>query len=72
MEPRFGVIAGGTARPLQIQKLHLKNLTYTRMHQDGRNIQFLSTEWHVQKAVKMMLDLSKLTLFGIGDRTNSS
>ena len=25
------------------------NVTRNRMHQDDRDIQFLSTEWHVQK-----------------------
>ena len=69
MEPLFGVIAGGTAGSLQTKKkLHLANLTCTQTHQEG-NIQFLSTEWHVQNKPKKVLDLSKLTLFGIRDRT---
>ena len=34
------------------KKLHLANLTRTRMHQAGRNIQFLNTEWHVQNKRK--------------------
>ena len=35
--------------PPQKEKLHLAILTRTRTHQDGRNIQLLSTEWQVQK-----------------------
>ena len=33
----------------QKKKLHLAILTRPRKHQDGCNIQFVSTEWHVQK-----------------------
>ena len=57
------------------KKLHLTILTRTRTHKDGRNIQFLITEWHLQnkckKDIKKVFDLSKLTLFGIRDRTLS-
>ena len=59
--------------PLQKEKLCLAILARTRTHQDGRNIQFYTqNDTHKNKRkrdLKNVLDLSKLTLFGVQDRT---
>ena len=48
MEQWFGVIASGTAGPLQAKKkLHLANLT--RALRRPQHLIFKNTEWHVQK-----------------------
>ena len=74
MEPRFGVIADGTAEPLQTKKtLHLSILTRTRTHQSSRNIQIWTQNGMYKnkrkRDVKKALGLSKLTLFVVQDRT---
>ena len=74
MELRFGAIVGDTRTDTK-RSMAFGNLNPHSNVPDGRNIQLLSTEWARTKInakeIKKVLDLSKLTLFGVGDRTET-